>query len=799
MGAVRTKALADLRHRRLQALVIGAVLFMATGAATLALDTVVESQAPFDHAFAADNGADISVTYGAGVGATRLQATTTAAGVTASSGPWPVAQVGFLVDPPDSQLGGQTIRAGQVAGRTQADTVVDRMPVSAGRWWKVPGEVVLSQTAAMYWGKAVGSTIVVVQAPIAPASGPKSGPVTGGMATKTLTVVGIAGSISTPNLDAWMSPADIAALTPGQSLAHQILYKVAPAATTADLAKAIGSITQGLPQSAVVSSQTYFDLKTGVDRTADVFVPILVAFSLFAMLAAAFIIANVVSGIVLSSYREIGLLKAIGYTPSQVAIVLLVEIMAPVAVGAVVGVAVGTVASQPILAQTALSFGLPSAFTLSIPVVVGVLAAAALTALLAAIGPAVRAGRLSAVSAMTRGSTPSSGGAGGSLRQRAVGLSLPTPIRLGFGAGFSRPLRALMTLGALVVGVAAMVFSVALNTSMGVVATDLVRDQASPVRIERGPGAPAPDQISASIAADAGTGHVVSIGQAAVGIAELGTTVPFVAYQGDSTWIGYALISGRWFAGPGEVVAPTNFFAQSGLRVGDEVAITYDGHQSRVKLVGEIFDLAGESPESLVLRGEWSDLASIDPGLQPSRWEVQPRPGVNLEDYRSALAQQLGGAVSVEATSSQSASGTFLLFSGVISAFGIVLVAISLGGVFNTVMLETRQRIRETAVLKAIGMTPRQIVTMVVASVVPLGLLAGLIGAPLGLAFQHVVLGFMGQAAAKTAIPASATDVLPPVVVAALGLAGLAIAALGAYLPAQRAARTRIAEVLQAE
>jgi putative ABC transport system permease protein len=70
---------------------------------------------------------------------------------------------------------------------------------------------------------------------------------------------------------------------------------------------------------------------------------------------------------------------------------------------------------------------------------------------------------------------------------------------------------------------------------------------------------------------------------------------------------------------------------------------------------------------------------------------------------------------------------------------------------------------------------------------------------PLGIVFQRVVLAYMGETAAKTAIPESAFDVLAPPAFVALALAGLAIAAIGAYLPAQRAARARIAPVLQAE
>ena len=98
---------------------------------------------------------------------------------------------------------------------------------------------------------------------------------------------------------------------------------------------------------------------------------------------------------------------------------------------------------------------------------------------------------------------------------------------------------------------------------------------------------------------------------------------------------------------------------------------------------------------------------------------------------------------------------SFALFLSVITFMGIVLVVISLGGVFDTVLLETRQRTREMAVLKALGMAPRQVVVMVISSVVPVALLAGLLGVPLGVVFQRAVLAYMGQVAAGTRVPES--------------------------------------------
>ena len=130
---------------------------------------------------------------------------------------------------------------------------------------------------------------------------------------------------------------------------------------------------------------------------------------------------------------------------------------------------------------------------------------------------------------------------------------------------------------------------------------------------------------------------------------------------------------------------------------------------------------------------------------------------------------------------------------------GIVLVAISLGGVFDTVLLETRQRTREMAVLKALGMAPRQVVVMVVSSVVPVAVAGRPARRPARLVFQRAALAYMGQVAAGTRVPESTIDVFAPAAIVGLALTGLAIAAVGAYLPAQRAARARIAPVLQAE
>jgi putative ABC transport system permease protein len=216
-------------------------------------------------------------------------------------------------------------------------------------------------------------------------------------------------------------------------------------------------------------------------------------------------------------------------------------------------------------------------------------------------------------------------------------------------------------------------------------------------------------------------------------------------------------------------------------------------------MVGEIFDTGEGSEVPAVLRGTWADLLVLDPSAAPDRWEIRPDDGVALRAFTTSLEQATNGALSTYTLEDTTADEEFLLFLSVVAFMGAVLVAISLGGVLNTVLLETRQRTRELALLKAVGLTPRQVVALVISTVAPLALLAGLVGVPLGLLSQRAVLGYMGQIAADTAIPEVSFDVFPPLLLVALACSGLAIAVAGAYVPAQRAARARIAPALQAE
>ena len=82
--------------------------------------------------------------------------------------------------------------------------------------------------------------------------------------------------------------------------------------------------------------------------------PFVLAFSVLALLLAILITANVVSAAVVASYRRIGVLKSVGFTPAQVAAAYLIQIGIPAIGGAVIGTVLGNVWVLPVIGNFAI-------------------------------------------------------------------------------------------------------------------------------------------------------------------------------------------------------------------------------------------------------------------------------------------------------------------------------------------------------------------------------------------------------------------------------------------------------------
>ena len=133
--------------------------------------------------------------------------------------------------------------------------------------------------------------------------------------------------------------------------------------------------------------------------------PFVVAFALIGLVMAVLIVGNVVSGAVVAGYHRIGVLKSIGLTPAQVMVAYLSRVGWPALAGCLAGVAVGNLLALPVLHKSSAAYRVGSQqapWWGSVAALAGMLA----LTVLAALGPALRAGRLSAAEAIAAGRAP---------------------------------------------------------------------------------------------------------------------------------------------------------------------------------------------------------------------------------------------------------------------------------------------------------------------------------------------------------------------------------------------------------
>lgn len=774
MSAVWRASRAAVRRRRFQTSAIALVALCASATVVLATALLDLSSGPFDRAFAAQRGPHVIATYSTPAPPTDTTDTEAVAG--------PFGQL--VLDVPAD--GGPVWATGPltVVGRADPAGPVDRVDLWAGRWATERDEIVVnmvpsSLTADSFTQDIIGKMITMPGQP-------------------RLTIVGVAYSVS-HTADAWVSPATMAQLGPTTT---QVLYRFHDATTTAQVEAA----TASLPRDGLLATSSYLTQKEAVAAGPGTILPFLIVFGVLGLITAVLIVANVVSGAVVSGFRHIGVLKALGFTPRQVVSVYLVMVTVPASAGAVVGAALGTVATRPLIgiAFQGLGFGgqLETGAWVPLTGLLGVPALVALTALV----PASRARRLSAAEAISASSAPRTN-RGLRVHRALAGLRLPRAVSLGLGLPFNRPGRTGLTMAALLLGVTSVTFVGGLTASL--IRYSQAVDRADAVQVQVRPnnpslGNPPTDrtdpQVESLLRGLPGTSHVTA--ELPMQLTALGhrdpVTVSFL--RGDSATLGYQdqLVEGRWMTATDEVVASSAALHHLGAQVGDRLELAFAGGHEPVTIVGKTIEGAFDRD---TIFADWQLRTRLAPDHRVVSHEVlyyiRLASDTPVATYLTAVRQADPG---LSAWSADSGLGnSFTVSVTIISiAFASIIGLVVALSVFNTVLLDARERRRDLGMLKAIGMTPGQVVTMMVTSVATLGLAAGFLGIPLGVGAHRLVLPLMAEAA-EIDLPARITNVWTVGGLSLVVLVGVTIAVLGAALPARRAGRLPIAAVLHSE
>ncbi|MFC9429853.1 FtsX-like permease family protein [Streptomyces sp. NPDC056987] len=771
MSAVWRASRGAVRRRRLQTFVIGLVVLCSTVTVLLALAVLDAASAPFDRAFAEQRGAHAVASFDAAkVSDEQLARTAGRPGVAAAAGPFGQA----VLQVPDSWLGRPSGPL-TVVGRAATAGPVDRIRLLTGRWATAPGELVVD------WGIQGTPDLDMLGTELKSPGAP------------TLTVVGFATSMS-KSAGGWVSPEQMAALHPAST---QMLYRFPDSRTGTErgLRAALDTATAGLPDGALTGTQSYLTLKQAFSAQADAYLPFMTFFGVLGLLVSVLIVGNVVSGAVVSGYRHIGVLKALGFTPNQVVAVYLTMVSVPAVAGCVLGTALGNVLAQPILG---LAFGGIEIGTASIGVSpwlsAGCLLGMPALVVLAALIPALRAHRLPAAQAISAGSAPRTG-RGLRVQRWLGGTRLPRPVSLGLGQPFARPGRTLLTMAAIVLGVTTVTLTTGLTSTMVAYAGGAQGDGADRVRVEMadpGAGGAAPELddrgIEARLRALPGTDRITVRALTKARLTGSGTATPFLDfYWGDTRPLADRIVQGHWPGGPREIAAGPGFLKQNGLAVGDRTTLDLNGRQLPVTVVGKVIDGDARSMEA----GRRT-MAELAPDTPVVGYTVRLAPGTDTRSYLKAVRAIDPALRASPLTASAAPVVAVITFSTV---FTVLLTVVAALGVFNTVLLNTQERRRDLGMLKSIGMTPRQTVLMTVTSVAGPGAAGGLLGIPLGIVAHRLVVDNVGI----IAFPESMKNVWHAPQLTGLALAGVTIAVLGALVPARSAARLTIARVLHNE
>jgi putative ABC transport system permease protein len=797
MTALGKVVRAGVNRRWVQTVVITLATAAAVTSGLLGVGLLVASNAPFDHAFVAQHGAHLSVLTDPEKATTaQLAATRDAAGVAEATGPFAVGQV-MIFPPapptPEAPPGAPPVPAGQppadargpvltVAARSGPGTGIDRITLTEGRWAQKPDEVVLG--AGSGFRMLVGATVTMGQ----------------GEDARKVTVVGLARSIS-DTAAAWMTPAGLTALHPATT-GYQMLYRLADAGTASQIDDARDAVTAALPGGAVTSAKSWLTVKQEANDQTSLFVPFLLVFGGLSLLLSVLIVGTVIAGAVGSTIRRIGVLKALGFTPSQVVRAYVAQALIPASIGVVLGVIAGNLIAVPLLARTEDLYGtvaLTIAPWVDVVVLVGVLALVTVTASAAA----GRAGRLCAVDALAVGRTPAAR-RGQYAGRVAARLPLPRPVTMGLARPFSAPMRATAMVVAIAFGAAAVTLAAGLATSLHRVqvaadhsGADLVIDafRGGPPGSEHAPKpgtepAPAdPKQVAAALDAQSGTAHWLGYAETDAVVPGLTGTTSLVEYTENPGWAGYELVSGRWFTRPGEAVVPTEMLRSTDRQLGDSFTLTHDGTSSTLTIVGEVFDPGNNDGLILTQAGTGTTL---------SAWQVAVTDGTDLGAYADALQKSLDPLALIAHVESTGVDELVIIIDALAGLLTLMLVVVAGLGVLNAVVLDVRDRVHDIGIHKALGMTPRQTLTAVLSSVAAIGLVGGLVGVPAGVVMHGILLPAMGHGAGVE-LPRIVLTVFGPAQLTVFALGGLLLAAAGALLPAGWAAKTRTATALRTE
>lgn len=246
--------------------------------------------------------------------------------------------------------------------------------------------------------------------------------------------------------------------------------------------------------------------------------------------------------------------------------------------------------------------------------------------------------------------------------------------------------------------------------------------------------------------------------------------------------------------GPGEVAVNRSAADDTGISVGDEISVTDSFGDDPLRVSG-VYGGAGDdggTVELAMAAGEFLDRYAADglPGLV-----VSSAPGSDAAQTADSLRQTLdaGGATprvdtgeDLVADNSRTVDATLGFVRYFLVAFALIALLVAMFIITNTFAVTVAQRMREFALLRALGASRRQVVAVVLAEAAGVGVLGSVLGVAAGTGLVAAILAVLRSTdlgLPSVGVELSAGAVLVPLVL------GTLVTVVSAWAPAQRAGK----------
>ncbi|MFR9673895.1 ABC transporter permease [Streptomyces sp. TR02-1] len=784
MRATLRWAHADLRAHRGQTVVT--VLTTAGVIASLLLAAAMFSYAtnPWERVFTQTRGAHVWVHTTGDASAGALAALD---GVAAASGPFDTART-------TAEYRG--VRAAvELRSAEVREPAIARPQLVEGTWLDAarPHGVVLERSLAEALWAEPGDTVELPDESSAPG---EDGAGADGGAGGTLRVLGIAETAERhyrpgeqPGI-AWVLPpaaASAAASGTGRAIGLRLEQ---PRDIDFVVQRAVTMLGAGQVTQVVKWQEARADAEDGYRLLGLVFG----VFGVGALLAGALVASGAISTRIRGQLRDISVLKAIGFTPGQVVRVFLAQhlVMALLAVACGTGLTLALGQHIPGRVGEAMAVWrqLPGHLTLLLGIPAG-----AVIVIGAASGLAAwRAGRVPPVPA-SRAALPSAAPVT-PLTRRFLGRpfcgSLSSTVLLGWRGAFPRRARAVTAVVRLTVPVVLITVALSVWTTI-----DQFRDNPGTVglpgaltaRSAQG-GELGPDRSRELLARHPEVAAVHPGAEVAALVPGQTGTITLRGLGTKSHPYPFTLAEGHYPDGPDEAVAGQGLLDLLQIEVGDWVRMTAEGQPQILHIVGRSLE-----PEDggKVVSTSLDTLREGNPRLRPEFSLLLLEPGADPREVSARLAGHVSGGLEIWEVPNP-ADGLAPALWG-IAGMVAVLALIGLTELLTSVGSFVRDRTRDLLALRAIGLTPRQISGVIVASAGFTATAAAVLGTTLGVLLSDWLIDLQGE---LSGIGAGIAEPPSFCTLAALGAAAVLGAVAASILPAARITRRRLADSLSA-